>query len=93
MAVLCLGLLSMDMKQVVKPSELASTAVKRVIADLEECKPSQLGTLSQQVNIDELNAIIDSSPHDGEEKPQSITFRYCGYAIEVYSDRTVHISN
>lgn len=77
-------------ERTVSASESTGTAVKRMIAELEECELSHLGTLSQAVDVDRLESLVASSP-SGDGDSQSIQFRYCGYAVEVWSDRTVTV--
>jgi hypothetical protein len=66
----------------IREDESPSDAVKRVVADLEECPPKQLGSLTDAVDVAELN--------DYENHP--IEFQYCGYRLTVTSDETIHIA-
>jgi hypothetical protein len=75
----------------VQNSETTKTAVKRVIANLEGCPASKLGTLSHCVNITNLNDIVSSNPTP-DQKAQSVLFSYCGYEVVVYRDRTIEVT-
>ena len=79
------------MEQNVASSKSPEIAVKQAVAELEGCQPSELGTLSEVVNIDELNSLGSSSPTEKEDKIVSINFEYCGYSIEFDSNRTLTI--
>jgi len=79
-----------SMKQKVALSESPDVVVRQTIAELEGCQPSQLGTLSEVVDIDELNS-LGSSPVESEKTTVSIKFEYCGYSIEFDSNRTLCI--
>lgn len=81
------------MEKAVRPSESASTAVKRVIGDLEDCRASQLGTLSRVVDMRELDAVIGSASTLSEEWDQSVSFQYCGYSVEVFSNQVIYIES
>ena len=65
----------------IREDEFPSDAVKRLVSDLEECPPKQLGSLTNAADVAELN--------DYENHP--IEFQYCGYRITVTSDETIHI--
>lgn len=79
------------MEQNVSPSKSPEAAVKEAVAELEECRPSELGTLSEVVSIAELNSLGSSSLSSREDEIESITFDYCGYSIEFDSNRTLSI--
>lgn len=81
-----------DMKHHVRASESAGAAVKRVVAGLEECRRSELGTLEQVVAVEWLDTVVESAPPDAEGV-RRIVFQYCGYSLEVASDRTIHVEN
>ncbi len=68
------------------PSQQPTMSVKQAVATLEECQPDQLGTLSAVVDINELVRVLDP-PSDRE----SVVFRYCGYSVEVTSDRRIRV--
>ncbi|MFB9807907.1 HalOD1 output domain-containing protein [Haladaptatus pallidirubidus] len=53
---------------------------------IRECQPDQLGTLSAVVDINELVRVLDP-PSDRE----SVAFRYCGYSVEITSDRRIRV--
>ncbi|GCF16003.1 hypothetical protein Harman_39380 [Haloarcula mannanilytica] len=75
----------------VRESETVKTAVKRVIAELEDCPMSKLGTINHCVDIDTLNAIGNLDINSADE-PHSISFYYCGYEVVVYNDHTIEIA-
>ncbi|MDT3436761.1 HalOD1 output domain-containing protein [Haloarcula sp. 1CSR25-25] len=79
------------MEREVQHTESVETAVKRVIAEVEECRPTQLGTLQDVIDIEELEELVDSPPQESEEHTQSFSFRYCGHPVTVHSDRTIVI--
>jgi len=79
------------MEHEVQHTESVETAVKRVIAEVEECRPTQLGTLQDVIDIEELEELVDSPPQESEEHTQSFSFRYCGHPVTVHSDRTIVI--
>jgi hypothetical protein len=79
------------MEREVQHMESVETAVKRVIAEVEECRPTQLGTLQDVIDIEELEELVDSPPQESEEHTQSFSFRYCGHPVTVHSDRTIVI--
>lgn len=79
------------MEREVQHTESVETAVKRVIAEVEECRPTQLGTLQDVIDIEELEELVDSPPQESEEHTQSFLFRYCGHPVTVHSDRTIVI--
>lgn len=64
----------------IREYETPSRAVQRTIANQEECATTQLGRLTEAVNVDRLDDLRDPP----------IEFRYCGYHVEVTADRTVH---
>lgn len=88
-----LGKLNCGMVTNVKSNESASRAVKRLIAQSEDCRPSQLGTLKAVVDVNELAEKIESSPSDQETCTRPLIFQYCGYSVEVRSDRTISIDS
>ena len=59
------------MEREVQHTESVETAVKRVIAEVEECRPTQLGTLQDVIDIEELEELVDSPPQESEEHTQS----------------------
>lgn len=79
-----------SMIRYVPPSQTPSTAVKRFLAELEECDPSQLGTLSHAVDVDELDELVER-PTERRGVSRSIAFSYCGYALELHSSGTLRI--
>lgn len=78
------------MEKYADPSQQPSMSVKQAIAALEECEPDQLGTLNAAVDIDELIWVLDPPSERGKSQ-ESIVFRYCGYSVEVASDRRIRI--
>jgi hypothetical protein len=69
------------MEDSVHPSESPDEAVKRIVADQEDCHPSELGTLSSVVDVDRLENLVNPP----------IEFEYCGYELEVQADETIII--
>ena len=80
-----------SIERTIPPDTQPSSYIKMGIAELEECNPSQLGTLSKVADIDELNTLIDPPPNKRTEESESIGFLYCGYQIELNNDRTLYI--
>jgi hypothetical protein len=66
-----------------RPSESPSEAVKRLVAERENCHQSQLGNLDDVVDI----AALDQLPNP------PIKFRYCGYHVVVTADETIKIES
>lgn len=79
------------MEERIEPPDSPATAVRRAIADLEQCRRDQLGELASVVDVDELNAILDPPPGSGPGDVETITFEYCGYLVAVRSDGTLAI--
>lgn len=79
------------MEERIDPSHPPATAVRRAIADLEQCRPEQLGNLESVVDIDELNEFVDSPTGSGPDETESIVFTYCGYLVAVRNDGTLLI--
>lgn len=79
------------MEERIGTSDSPATAVRRAIADLEQCRREQLGELASVVDVDELNAILDSHAGNGTGDVETITFQYCGYLVAVRSDGTLAI--
>lgn len=69
------------MQESVRPSESPDEAVKRIVAEQEDCPPSALGTLSSIVDVDRLENLVHPP----------IEFEYCGYELEVQADETIII--
>jgi hypothetical protein len=69
------------MKKSVGPSESPDEAVRRIVANQEQCHPSELGKLSSLIDINRLENL---------ENPP-IEFEYCGYELEVQADETIII--
>jgi hypothetical protein len=63
-------------------SESPSEAVKRLVAEQENCQQSQLGDLDNAVDMDALNQLHNP-----------IEFHYCGYQIIVTADEAVKIES
>lgn len=65
----------------VRGEETPSEAIKRLVAEKEECSVVNLGTLSDVVGVDELN------------RPENLPleFQYCGYQITLNNDETIKI--
>jgi hypothetical protein len=66
----------------IREDESPSEAVKRLVAEREECSPRQLGKLTDAVDVAKLDAY--------ENHP--VEFQYCGYRLTLTSDETIHIS-
>ena len=66
-------------KKSIPPSESPGKTVKRTVADLEDCHPSDLGTLSAAVDVNRLENL----------KNPPIEFNYCGYKLKVQADETI----
>ncbi|MFC4989330.1 HalOD1 output domain-containing protein [Saliphagus infecundisoli] len=79
------------MERTIPPDTQPSSCIKKLIAELEECDPSQLGDLSTAVDTGELNTLTNPPPNKRTEERRSIGFVYCGYQTEVNSDRTLYI--
>lgn len=79
------------MERNIPPSKSPEIVTKQTVAELEGCQPSELGTLSEVVDIDELNSLGPPSPMETENETASIGFSYCGYTIEFNSNRTLSI--
>jgi hypothetical protein len=65
----------------IREDESPSEAVKRFVANREECSPMQLGKLTDAVDVAKLD----------EYENYPIEFQYCGYRLTVTSDETIHI--
>lgn len=76
------------MEQRIDRSRSPAAAVRRAVADLEQCRPDQLGRLESVVDVDELNGIVEEAGHDDT---RTIVFPYCGYLVAVRSDRTLTV--
>lgn len=79
------------MEQNIPPSKSPEIVTKQTVAELEGCQPSKLGTLSEVVDIDELNSLGPPSPIENENMIVSLKFEYCGYSVEFDSNRTLSI--
>lgn len=79
------------MERTIPSDTQPSNYIRAVIAELEECNPAQLGALNKVVDIDELNTLPNPPPDRSSEESKSIRFWYCGYQIELNSDRILHI--
>lgn len=77
------------MEDRIDPSQAPATAVRRAIADLERCRPEQLGHLESVVDVDELNGFVDPSRETGDV--ETMAFTYCGYQVAVRNDGTLLI--
>jgi hypothetical protein len=75
------------MGQQTNPDESIADELRAEIADLEGCRPEQLGMLETAVDLDELNELVESP--GAAEGRRSLSFRYCGYQVAVTSDRGV----
>ena len=79
------------MKREVPQSRSAQVFVKETIAELEGCRPRNLGTLEESVDVAELDT-FGSSRFDGAgDEVESLGFRYCGYSMELFGDRTLYV--
>lgn len=76
------------MKRTVDQSTAVHVAVREAVATLEDCHPTQLGSLSLVVDGERLDAVPDTSL---EESP--MLFRYCGYTVTVDDSGTLRIEN
>lgn len=76
------------MKRPVGPSTPVHIAVKETIAALEDCHPTQLGSLEMVVDGERLDAVLDAPP---EELP--MLFQYCGYTVTVDDTGTLCVEN
>lgn len=65
----------------VRASESSTEAVKRLVANHENCSESNLGNLG---------AVVDVATLDKLRNPP-IEFRYCGYEITVTADEIIKI--
>lgn len=79
------------MKNRIERSESAAAGVRRAVAELERCRPEQLGDLEAVVDLVELESIVDGTAGSQADEIQSIAFPYCGYLVVVRSDRTILI--
>jgi len=71
------------MRNSVWSSETPSKAVKRLVAERENCDQSQLGTLDMEVDVPDLDQLHNPP----------IEFRYCGYRITVTADELIKIES
>ncbi|EMA13601.1 HalOD1 output domain-containing protein [Haloarcula marismortui] len=76
------------MKRPVDPSTPIHIAVKETIAALEDCHPTQLGSLEMVVDCERLDAVLDAP---SEELP--MLFQYCGYTVSVDDTGTLCVEN
>lgn len=76
------------MKEPVAPLIPIHIAVKETVATLEDCHPTQLGSLDMVVDGERLDAVSDIPP---EELP--MLFQYCGYTVTVDDTGTVCVEN
>lgn len=67
----------------IRPSESPSEAVRRLVAERENCHQSQLGNLDNVVDVDALNQLHNPP----------IDFHYCGYHLIVIADETIKIES
>jgi len=58
-----------------------SEAIKREVADREQCEPGELGDLRRAVDIERLV----------EVRNPPIEFTYCGYDVRIDADRKITI--
>lgn len=65
--------------------------MKETIAELEGCRPRDLGTLAESIDVEELDTFGDSPSDSGDGEVGSLAFRYCGYSVELFSDRTLYV--
>ncbi|AEM57069.1 hypothetical protein HISP_07455 [Haloarcula hispanica N601] len=76
------------MKRTVDQSTAVHVAVREAVATLEDCHPTQLGSLSLVVDGERLDAVLDAPP---EELP--MLFQYCGYTVSVDDTGTLCVEN
>jgi len=76
------------MKRTVGTSTPVHVAVKEAVATLEDCHPTQLGSLDMVVDGERLDTVSDTSP---EEPP--MLFHYCGYTVTIDDTGTLRIEN
>lgn len=79
------------MRRTHRDVESVATEVKRGVAELEECRVEQLGTLHKAVDVERLEQLVTENPNACAETLSSMTFTYCGYSIKIESDGTVCI--
>lgn len=79
------------MKRDVPPSQPVHVVVKETIAELEGCRPQDLGTLEKSIDVEELDTFGNSLFDSAGGEVESLGFRYCGYSIELFSDRTLYV--
>jgi hypothetical protein len=76
------------MKRTVDQSTAVHVAVREAVATLEDCHPTQLGSLSLVVDGERLDA-VPYTPSG--ESP--MLFRYCGYTVSVDDTGTLRVEN
>ncbi|QLD89471.1 hypothetical protein HWV07_10700 [Natronomonas salina] len=81
------------MKRDVPPSQPTHVAVKETIAELEGCRPRDLGTLGAVIDVDTLDAFGESRFDRTGGEVDSLEFRYCGYSIELFGDGTLYVKH
>lgn len=80
------------MKTTRHPSESAASAVKEAVAELEECRVSDLGTLESAVDVEQLEMLVATDSNISRTS-SPILFSYCGYTIQVDTDGEIQIEN
>jgi len=58
------------------------------VATLEDCHPTQLGSLSLVVDSERLDAVPNTASSES-----SMLFRYCGYTVTVNETGTLCVEN
>ncbi|MFU1781710.1 HalOD1 output domain-containing protein [Haloarcula japonica] len=76
------------MKRSVDPPTPIHIAVKETVAALEDCHPTQLGSLEMVVDGERLDSVLDAPP---EELP--MLFQYCGYTVTIDDMGTLCVEN
>ncbi|WP_058995970.1 HalOD1 output domain-containing protein [Haloarcula sp. NS06] len=76
------------MKRPVGPPTPIHITVKETIAALEDCHPTQLGSLDMVVDGERLDAVSDIPPG---ELP--MLFQYCGYTITIDGTGMLYVEN
>jgi len=76
-----------------RDSESVATEVKLGVAELEECRVEDLGTLEEAFDVERLEQLVTKNPEAHADSPRMMTFTYCGYSIQVQSNGTIRIEN
>lgn len=71
------------METSIRASESPDEAVRSLVANHENCRPSELGNLDGMVDVTALNQI----------RNPPVGFRYCGYQVTVTADESIEIES